>query len=181
MRRWLLLGILVIAASWEGWTLFQGHRASQKSKAEAPWLVAYQHATQSFYMEDCATAEKGFTDLLPMAEKRYPKDRNLAGLLSMLGTCYRADHKYEQAEPVLKRALEVYKQISPADPLGSERTEANLGGVYLDREDYAAAEQHFFRGTFIFRENAEWACIRAWQRPSESRFHPPGAETLPGS
>ena len=143
MRRWLLLGILVIAASWEGWTLFQSHRASQKAKAEAPWLEAYRQATQSFYMEDCATAEKSFTELLPTAERRYPKDRNLAGLLSMLGTCYRVDHKDDQAEPVLKQALEIYKQISPADPLGSERTEVNLGGVYLDREDYAAAEQHF--------------------------------------
>jgi len=143
MRRWLLLGILVITASWGGWTLVQRHRASEKAKVEGAWSAAYQDATQSFYRGDCATTEKGFSDLLPNAEKRYPKDRHLADLLSMLGTCYRADHKYEQAEPVLKRALQVYKEISPSDPLGSERTEVNLGGIYLDLEDYASADQHF--------------------------------------
>ncbi len=136
MRRWILLGILVIAASWGGWILFKRHR-------EAVWLAAYQHATQVFYREDYATAEKIFTDILPNAEKWYPKDRRLAVLLSMLGTSYRVDHKYEQAEPLLKRALQVYETISPPDPVGSERTELNLAGIYLEREDYASAERYF--------------------------------------
>jgi len=136
MRRWILLGILVIAASWGGWTLFQGHR-------EAVWLAAYKHATRVFYQEDYATAEKLFTDILPNAEKWYAKDRRLADLLSMLGTSYRVDHKYEQAELLLKRALQVYMRISPADPIGTERTELNLAGIYLDREDYASAERYF--------------------------------------
>ncbi len=143
MRRSILLAIVVISASWGGWTLFQRHRASRKAKAEAVWLAAYQHATQVFYREDYATAEKLFTDILPNAEKSYPKDRRLADLLSMLGTSYRVDHKYEQAEPLLKRALQVYETISPSDPVGSERTELNLAGIYLDREDYASAERYF--------------------------------------
>jgi len=136
MRRWIVLGILVITAGWAGWKLFQSHR-------EAVWLAAYQHTTQAFYRGDYATAEKIFTDILPNGEKWYPKDRRLADLLSMLGTSYRVDHKYEQAEPLLKRALQVYEEISPPDPLGSERTHLNLAGIYVDREDYASAERHF--------------------------------------
>ena len=93
---------------------------------------------------DYATAEKLFTDLLPDAEKFHPKDRYLAELLSMLGTSYNLDHKHEQAESVLKRALQVYAMISPPDLLGAERTEDNLGAIYLEREDYASAERHFF-------------------------------------
>ena len=143
MRRWVLLGILIITAIWGGRTLFQRHQASLKAKAEAAWLAAYQHATQAFYQENYATAEKIFTDILPDAEKRYPKDRRLAELLSMLGTSYNMDHKYELAEPTLKRALQVYEMISPSDPLGSERAEINLAGIYRDRENYPAAEQYY--------------------------------------
>ena len=143
MRRWVLLGILIITAIWGGRTLFQRHQASLKAKAEAAWLAAYQHATQAFYQENYATAEKIFTDILPDAEKRYPKDRRLAELLSMLGTSYNMDHKYELAESTLKRALQVYEMISPSDPLGSERAEINLAGIYRDRENYPAAEQYY--------------------------------------
>jgi tetratricopeptide (TPR) repeat protein len=136
MRRWILSGILLITMSWGGWTLFRRHR-------EAVWLAAYQQATQVFYQGDYLTAERIFTDILPNAEKWYPKDRRLADLLSMLGTSYRVDHKYEQAELLLKRALQVYERISPSDPIGQERTELNLAGIYLDREDYVSAERYF--------------------------------------
>jgi tetratricopeptide (TPR) repeat protein len=143
MRRWVLLGILVITTGWGSWVLFQWHREAAQRHREAVWLTAYQHATQVFYGGDYATAEKIFADILPNAEKWYPKDRRLAELLSMLGTSYRVEHKYERAEPVLKRALQVYETISPSDPLGTERTELNLAGIYLDREDYASAERYF--------------------------------------
>ena len=143
MRRWGLVGILVITAIWGGWTLFQRHRASQQAKAEAEWSAAYQHVTELFYQGEYATAEKSFTDILPNAENWYPNDRRLAELLSMLGTSYRMDHKYEQAEPLLKRALKVYEKISPSDLLGTEHTELTLGGIYLDREDYPSAERYF--------------------------------------
>ena len=93
-------------------------------------------ATQIFYGGDYPTAEKLFTALLPEAEKFHPRDRSFAELLSMLGTSYSLDHKPEQAEPALKRALQVYATISPADLLGTERAEDNLGGIYLEREDY---------------------------------------------
>lgn len=143
MRRWVLLGILVVTAGWGGRVLFQGHREAVQRHREAEWSAAYQHATQMFYQGDYATAEKIFTDILPNAEKWYPRDRRLAELLSMLGTSYRVEHKNEQSEPVLKRALQVYETISPSDSLGTEHTELNLGGIYVDREDYASAERYF--------------------------------------
>src|SRR6266481_4349205 len=143
MRRYVLLGILIITAGWGGRVLFKRHREAEQRQREAVWWQAYQHATQMFYQGDYGTAEKTFTDILPNAEKWYPKDRRLGELLSMLGTSYREEHKYEQAEPVLKRALEVYETISPSDSLGKEHAELNLAGVYLDREDYASAERYF--------------------------------------
>lgn len=143
MRRWILLGILVLTVSWGGWTLVQRHRVAVQQRREAEWMAVLQRATQAFYGGDYPTAERLFTDLLPEAEKLHPKDRYFAELLSMLGTSYSLDHKPEQAEPVLKRARQVYSKISPPDLLGTERTEDNLGAIYLEREDYASAEQHF--------------------------------------
>ena len=143
MRRWVLLGILVVTAGWGCWTLLQRHRASRKAEADAVWMAAYQRATQAFYREDYPTAERLFTDILSNYEKEYLNDRRLANLLLMLGTSYRVERKYEQAEPLLKRALQVYGSVSPPDPLSTERTQLNLAGIYLDREDYASAERYF--------------------------------------
>src|SRR5260370_35289046 len=78
MRRWILLGILVVVASWGGWALFQRHR-------EAVWLAAYKHATQAFYQEVYATAEKNFPEILREAKKCYPKDYRLVALPSRRG------------------------------------------------------------------------------------------------
>lgn len=143
MRRWILLGILVITASWGGWMLVQRHREAIERDRQTAWNAAFQRATQAFYAGDYAMAEKVFTDILPETEKLHPQDRNLAELLSMLGTSYSMDKKEEQAEPVLKQALQVYAEISPPDSLGAERTEENLAGIYRGREDYASAEHHY--------------------------------------
>jgi tetratricopeptide (TPR) repeat protein len=142
MRRWVLVGILVATATWGGWTLIQRHRQAVEHQRETAWLTAYGRAAQMFYGEDYVMAEKTITDILPDAEKSHPNDRRFADLLSMLGTSYRVDHKYDQAEPILKRALQVYERISPHDPVGTERTETNLAEIYLDREDYASAEPY---------------------------------------
>lgn len=143
MRRWMLLGVLVITAGWGAWTLVRRHREAVEQRREAGWQAAYQRANQAFYGGDYPEAEKLFAALLPEAEKFHSKDRSLAELLSMLGTSFSMDHKPEQAEPALKRALQVYAAISPTDLLGMERTEDNLAGIYLEREDYASADQHF--------------------------------------
>ena len=116
MQRWILVGILLITASWGGWTLFQRHREAVERQRFGIWAAAYQRATQSFYGQDYQKAEKFFTDVLPETEQRFPKDRRLAELLSMLGAAYHLDGKSEQAEPILKRDLAVYETISPSDP-----------------------------------------------------------------
>jgi tetratricopeptide (TPR) repeat protein len=142
MLRWILLGILVLAASWEGWTLFHRHREAVQGQREAVRSAAYHQATEAFYTQNYAQAEKLITDILPDAEKSYPNERRLAELLSMLGTAYSLDHRDQRAEPILKQALQVYATISPADPVGTERTEVNLGSIYLNGEEYPSAEPY---------------------------------------
>jgi len=142
MRRWILLGILAVVASWGAWILLQRHREAVERQGLAAWAAAYQSATRAFYEQRYPAAEKLLTEILPETERRYPKDHRLGDLLSMLGASYRLDGKLDQAEPILKRALEVYETISPSDPVGSERTEIHLASIYLDRQDYPTAEHY---------------------------------------
>ena len=125
--------------------MLQRHREAAERQRLAVWAAAYQHAIQAFYSQDYPTAEKLFTDVLPETEKRYPKDHRLGDLLSMLGASYHLDGKSDQAEPILKRALEMYEALSPPDPVGTERTEIHLASIYLDRKDYPSAE-HYLAG-----------------------------------
>lgn len=143
MRRWVLAAILAATAAWGAWTLVQRRREAIRQNREIAWMAAYQGATRAFYGADYPVAEKLLTDVLPETETLHPRDRSLADVLTMLGTSYSLEHKSQQAEPILKQALEVYERISPPDLLGEERTEITLGGIYEDREDYAAADQHF--------------------------------------
>jgi tetratricopeptide (TPR) repeat protein len=149
VRRLILLGVLLITAAYGAWTLFRNHgeaaqrqRELAQSKREEPFTMTYQQATKAFYDGNVGVAEKLFADILPHAEKAYPNDSRLAALLSMLGTCYREDQKYDQAEPLLLRAVQIYQQISPRDVTGTINAEANLAGTYIAREDYTSAEQY---------------------------------------
>src|SRR5882724_1668406 len=98
MRRWILLALLVFAGVWGGWTTLQRH-------SEAVWSESFAQASAAFARHDYAGSEKILLRILPDTEKRYPHDLRLANVLGMLGTSHRADHNYEQAEPILKRAL----------------------------------------------------------------------------
>jgi hypothetical protein len=46
MRRWILLGILVITATRGGWTLIQRHRQAVERERETAWLMTYQRPIQ---------------------------------------------------------------------------------------------------------------------------------------
>ena len=142
MRRWVLAGILVVTAGWGGSVFFQRHREAVRQQREAALWAPYAPAMQALYAEKYGLAEKLFAGMLPGVEKEYANDKRLADLLSMLGTSYREERKYEQAEPVLKRAVETYRRISPFDAIGTQRTELNLASSYIAREDYGSAEPY---------------------------------------
>src|ERR1700692_2947079 len=102
MRRWILLAFLILVGAWSGWTLLQRHKAEV-------WSETFAHASGAFARQDYTGTEKILVVILPETEDRYPHDRRLADVLGMLGTSYRADGNYEQAEPVLNRAIQVYE------------------------------------------------------------------------
>ncbi len=143
MRRWILLALLVLAGAWGGWIMFQRHR-------EALWSETFARASGAFARHDYAGTEKILVSMLPDTEKRYPHEPRLANVLDMLGTSYRADRNYEQAEPVLKRALQLYESVSQTQSVELGRVELNLAQVYRDKNRLPEAEQYFSRAVAIF-------------------------------
>src|SRR5260370_14244028 len=143
MRRWILLALLVIAGAWGDWIMFQRHR-------EEMWCEAFTQASGAFARHDYAGTEKILVSILPDTEKRYSNETSLANVLDMLGTAYRADRNYEQAEPVLKRALQLYESLSQTQSVELGRVELNLEKIYRDKNRLPEAEQHFSRAVAIF-------------------------------
>src|SRR5712692_8436872 len=143
MRRWILLAFLVIAGVWGGWTMLQRHR-------EAVWSASFAQASAAFARHDYAATEKILLSILPDTEKRYSHDRRLANVLGKLGTSYRADHNYDQAEPILKRARQLYESLSQPPGVELGQVELNLAQVYRDTNRLPEAEEHFSRALAIF-------------------------------
>lgn len=52
---------------------------------------------------------------------------HLADALSMLGKSYRADQNYQQAEPILDRALQIYESIPLGDSSEAGRVKLHGG------------------------------------------------------
>src|SRR5437899_7110135 len=134
MRRWILLGLLAVVAAWGSWIMLQQYR-------EKTWSESFAHASAAFVRHDYPGTEKILVSILPDTEKRYPHDPRLADVLGMLGTSYRADQHYEQAEPILKRALQLYEGVSQTTGVELGNVEVNLAQIYRDTSRLPEAEQ----------------------------------------
>src|SRR5437867_6415582 len=142
MRRWFLLALLVVVGMWGSWIMLQRHR-------EAVWSESFGRASAAFSRHDYAGAERILLSILTDTERWYPHGHRLANVLGMLGTSYRADRNYEQAEPILKRALQLYESLSQAPSVELGRVELNLAQVYRDNNRLPEAEQHFSQALAI--------------------------------
>ena len=106
-RSLVLLGVLMILASSPSWALAQ----------HAIWET-YNHAGMKAYQAGrYAEAEKLFTFALKAAEESGVQDQRLATSLNNLALVYKAQAKYDQAEPLYKRSLAIYeKALGPDHP-----------------------------------------------------------------
>src|ERR1700747_677335 len=115
MRRYLFLSAAVVliaavcvATRQELITIRHRREAELRRQRDAQWMITYQQAKLAFASANYPEVERVLLTILPDAEKRFPSDQRLADALGMLGKSYRADHNYQQAEPILKRALQLY-------------------------------------------------------------------------
>jgi len=158
MRRGILIAILALLALWGGWTLFQQHREAAKNAVEAEheavWNPAFQEARAAIYSYRCDDAEPILQSMLPQTEQWWPHGPHLEAVLMMLGLCYRSDHKYEVAEPLLTRTLDFN---DTSDPIRVARIKINLAIIYLDTRRYAHAEQYLSEALAVDETNTKAA------------------------
>jgi tetratricopeptide (TPR) repeat protein len=158
MRRGILAGFLALLALWGAWILFQQHREHAKNAVEqehdAIWNPAFQKAQAAMYADRCDEAEPILQSMIPQAEEWWPNGTRLEAVLMMLGLCYRTDHKYELAEPLLTRALNFN---DTSDPIRLARIKINLAIIYREQSRYSQAEQYFSEALAVDEKNTKAA------------------------
>jgi tetratricopeptide (TPR) repeat protein len=158
MRRGILIGILTVLALCGGWILFQQSRERARNSVElereSTWSPAFQNAQAATYAGRCDEAEPALQSILPQTEEWWPNGSRLEAVLTMLGLCYRGDHNYELAEPLLTRALNIN---DTSDPIRVARIKINLAIIYRDQGRYDQAEQYFSEALAVDEKNPKAA------------------------
>ena len=147
MRRWIVLGLLFVAASWAGWTLLQ-------RSEENTWLTTYGQAYSSFARANYPEAEQTLESLLPQTERWWPHSPHLLDTLRLLAMSYRLDNKYDQAKPLFQRALQLSGSVSSPDNMSLGRIK--LGLAIIEREqgnNDMEAERLFSEALPVFETN----------------------------
>ena len=94
---------------------------------------------ESLYLEALREAEK------PAEEKSSASDHRLAESLNNLAAHYYRRGSYAQAEPLYRRALEVWKSAGPGVAKDEARTMNNLAALYRAKANYSEAEPLYLR------------------------------------
>src|SRR5260221_337435 len=143
MRRWILLGVLVIVGTVGAWTLLKRYR-------EEVWLRSFTEASDAMSRRGYPNAERILSDILPKTEKWWPHDRRLADTLKLLGTTYLFEEKYDQAGVSFRRAFPVYESILPSNSAEVGKMKTEVAMIYRDRGRTSEAEQYYSESLAIF-------------------------------
>jgi tetratricopeptide (TPR) repeat protein len=108
---------------------------------------------RAFYNRDFLRAETHFVTALTRSNRFQPGDPRHAMSLNNLAELYRIQRKFELAEPLFKKALELKIQN-----LGEEHEDVavawnNLALLQLDQSNFEEAENGFVRAIHIVEKN----------------------------
>ncbi len=105
----------------------------------------------SFYQSgNYAKAEDHFKAALKQAETFETGDARLHFTLNNLVEIYRTQLKYTQAEPIIKRVLEIDEKLLGADHPNIAASLSNLADNYIAQENYSEAEPLYKRALVIW-------------------------------
>ncbi len=150
MRKWLLLAILIVVACAGSSIFLQRYRASV-------WEDAFIDASEESGRQNFARAEGILGPLQAKTEKWWPNSVRYFRTELLLGSVYRADHKYDQAEPLLRHALDMAPLISSVDSTDIGRANLNLAIIARDKSNDSEAEQRFSQALEVFKKNPRGA------------------------
>jgi tetratricopeptide (TPR) repeat protein len=105
-----------------------------------------------------AESEQILQNLLPNTEKWWPTGPHLVETLSWLGTIQRVEHKYDQAKPMLHRAITSSEEQKDPSTTAAGRAKMNLGVIARDELDDVAAERLFSEAAEALGKHPVEAC-----------------------
>lgn len=88
---------------------------------------------------DFAAAENTYLKALREAEKFGPQDFRVSTTLSSLGSVYRAQKKYADADSAFRRALAGFEHIEGGESLNAANTDVELAATLMDQGRHASA------------------------------------------
>jgi tetratricopeptide (TPR) repeat protein len=119
MLRRILLGFLVVAASFGFWQLRTHAREKAAENAAIEQQVRFgkpfSEALVAFQQKRYVDAEAILTGLLPEVERDSPNSAREADVLHGLGAVTHLQHREQEAEGYYKRAIEIRRKILEAD------------------------------------------------------------------
>src|SRR5882724_8755737 len=119
------------------------------------WGALATQGTEAYNRGAYDESAKHLTAALAIAEKLGPKDDRLAASLSNLGTTYRAQGRYPEAERLYSRALALREAMFGKDHPQVAIVVNNLATLYHANGAYASAEPLFRRSLGIWERSAE--------------------------
>jgi CHAT domain-containing protein/Tfp pilus assembly protein PilF len=131
--------------------------------ARAPSPASYASEADMLHWRVYELQKAGkYSDAVPLAiqsldlrEKVDPNNLHTAESLQELVTLYNRMGDYAKAEPLCKRALQIYeKALGPEHPVATQCLD-NLATIYQEMGDYAKAEPLFQRALKLVTESAE--------------------------
>jgi tetratricopeptide (TPR) repeat protein len=151
VKKIAILGVLATAlagvASYYTWIWVQRER-------EGAFQTEMGRALAAHSAHHEAESEQILRALLPDVEKRWPTGPQLIATLSWLGTIERVEDKYDQATPVLQRAIELAEAQGASSTTAVGRAKMNLGIIARDELDDVAAERLFTEAAAILTKEA---------------------------
>ena len=100
------------------------------------------------YPEAASAAEQA----VHLAEKQTYSSSDRAQCAGLLSVIYRAQGRYDEAEALLKRVIEIHQAASPKSVLTHALDLDSLGGLYAQQRRYAEAEDAFKRSLALYEE-----------------------------
>lgn len=107
------------------------------------WKSLVDEGTASYERGKIPEAEVKFLAALEEAEKFGEEDPRLALSLNNLAAMYHEQGKYTLAEPLYKRALDIYEKIHGEIHADVALSHHNLALLYSARKMYPVAEKHY--------------------------------------
>jgi Tfp pilus assembly protein PilF len=138
---WLLVGLVCLAL------------LPSCAGDEGPtWEEQIAAGHQAFELGDYPEAESQLEPALETAEAFGPQDPRLATSLNELALLYRHQGRYEEAEPLYKRALAIREKALGPDHPRVATVLNNLGTLYYAQDRYAEAEPLIKRALAIYEK-----------------------------